>query len=240
MTYALYYWPTIPGRGEFVRLALEAGGADYDDVGRTPDGPDFDAVARVLERGPRPPFAPPVLVHGDVVIAQTANILQYLGPRLGLAPDGEIDRLWVHQLDLTLADWLVEIHDTHHPLGPSLYYEEQTAEAERRAEAFRRDRLPKFLDYFEAVLRTNAAGPDHLVGDRLTTADLSLFQIVSGLRYAFPRASAALLPAHERVAALAERVADHPRIAAYLASSRRVPFNEDGICRHYPELDRAD
>lgn len=239
MTYELYYWPTIQGRGEFVRLALEEAGVAYEDVGRRGDGADFAAVAAVLERTDvaHVPFAPPVLKADDRLIAQTANILLFLGARHGLAPADEAGRLWTHQLQLTIADWVVEIHDTHHPLGPSLYYEEQKPEAVRRARAFREHRLGKFMGYFERVLAANAVGADFLVGDGVTCADLSLFQVVAGLRYALPNAMARIEAEHPRVTALHARIAERPRIAAYLASPRRIPFNEDGIFRHYPELD---
>lgn len=238
-TCRLYYWPTIQGRGEFVRLALEAAGVAYEDVGRRGDGADFAVVAELLERAgvAHMPFAPPVLEVDGQFIAQTANILLYLGPRHGLAPDDEAGRLWTNQLQLTIADWVVEIHDTHHPLGPSLHYEDQRAEAARRAEIFHVYRLPKFMAYFERVLAANPAGDRHLAGDRVSCADLSLFQVVDGLRYAFPRAMAALDPEHPRIAALHEHVRTIPAVAAYLASPRRIPFNEDGIFRHYPELD---
>jgi glutathione S-transferase len=238
MPYHLYYWPTIQGRGEFVRLALEAAGADYVDVGRTAEGPDFGAVSAVLwgeEPGP-PAFAPPVLDVGGRLVAQTATILLYLGDRHGLAPDDEPGRLWVNQLQLTIADLVGEIHDTHHPLGVTLYYEDQREAAARRAEIFREHRLPRFLGYFERVL---ADYPDSgwLAGASWTYADLSLFQVVAGLRYAFPEATARVERDTPRVALLHDRVAELPAIAAYLASDRRIPFNEDGIFRRYPELD---
>jgi glutathione S-transferase len=185
----------------------------------------------------RPPFAPPFLKAGRLLIGQTANILLFLGAREGLAPAAEAGRLWTHQLQLTLADFLVEAHDTHHPIGVGLYYEDQKAEARRRAADFLANRAPKYLGYFERVLAANPKGDKHLVGGRITYADLSLFQIVAGLRYAFPRATARLARKHPRVMALHERVAARPRIKAYLASPRRIPFNEQGIFRHYPELD---
>jgi len=121
MIYELYYWPGIQGRGEFVRLALEQGGAEYRDVALLPEeqGGGVPAIMKFLD-GPgvaRPPFAPPFLKAGRMVIGQTANILLFLGPRLGLAPRNQSGRLWTHQLQLTLADFIVEIHDTHHPIG---------------------------------------------------------------------------------------------------------------------------
>jgi glutathione S-transferase len=237
MQYELYYWPSIQGRGEFVRLALEEAGARYVDVAREPakQGGGEAALTRLLDTKTtcRPPFAPPILKAGKLVIAQTANILLYLGARHGLAPAGEAGRLWAHQLQLTLADLVQEVHDSHHPISGNLYYEDQRKEARLRAADFLKSRAPKYLGYFERVL--NPAG--HLVGARLTYADLSLFQVVSGLRYAFPRAMARLAKKHPRVIALHDEVAARPRIAAYLASDRRIPFSEAGIFRHYQELD---
>ncbi|MCC7484622.1 MAG: glutathione S-transferase [Burkholderiales bacterium] len=237
----LYYWPHIPGRGEYVRLALEAGGAEYVDVARLPEaeGGGRTAVQRMMEKSARgrAPFAPPILKSGRLVICQTANILQYLGPRLALVPNAAADRLWAHQLQLLVADLVVEAHDTHHPIAKSLYYEDQKAESLRRAENFRTLRLPKFLGYFERVLRENPAGDGALVGGTLSYVDLSVWHTVAGLEYAFPRAMARLLGAHPKLAALSRHVPGHPRLAAYLASSRRLPFNQHGLFRHYPELD---
>jgi len=238
MTYALYYWPTIQGRGEFVRLALEEAGVACEDVARGRDGPDFRAISAVLDGDTAyPPFAPPVLRDGERVIAQTANVLLYLGARHGLAPDDEVGRLWTNQLQLTLADWVDEIHDTHHPLGASLYYDEQKPEAARRSRVFLDQRLPKFMRYFERLLASRPGDEPWLAGGAITYADLSLFQVVDGLRYAFPRAMARVEAGCPGVVALHDRVRARPRIAAYLASGRRVPFNEDGIFRRYPELD---
>lgn len=237
MRYELYYWPSIQGRGEFVRLALEEAGADYVDVARGTGG--LDRMMRLIEgaREARPPFAPPFLKAGRQLIGQTAGILLFLGDRHGLAPKDEGGRLWAHQLQLTIADLVVEAHDTHHPIASGLYYEDQKAAARRRAEDFRRNRMPKFLGYFERVLERNPRGERWLVGARLTYADLSLFQVVEGLSYAFPRAMARQMKRHPKLAALHDRVAARPRIKAYLASERRIPFNEQGIFRHYPELD---
>ncbi len=238
MRYELYYWPGIQGRGEFIRLPLEEAGADYVDVARRPRR-GMAAMMRFMEnpRVPRPPFAPPFLKTGRQVIGQTANILLFLGPRLGLASRAEADRLWTHQLQLRIIDLVDEAHDVHHPIAGSLYYEDQKPAAKRRAADFIRNRLPKYLGYFEDVLTRNRPGR-YLVGGRLTYADLSLFQIVEGLRYAFPRAMARREFRYPRAIALHDRVAARPRIAAYLASERRIPFNESGIFRHYPELDR--
>jgi glutathione S-transferase len=237
MAYELYYWPEIQGRGEFIRLALEEAGVSYVDVARRSG---VTAMLKLLDGSKikTPPFAPPVLKAGQQIIAQTANILLFIGARHGLAPRQETARLWTNQLQLTIADFLVEIHDTHHPIGGGLYYEDQRPEAKRRSRDFLKARAPKYLGYFEGVLARNPAGGKHLVGKRLTYADLSLFQIVAGLRYAYPRAMARLEKRYPRVIALHDRVAKRPRIAAYLASDRRITFNKQGIFRHYPELDR--
>jgi glutathione S-transferase len=238
MPYELHYWPMIQGRGEFVRLALEEAGAAYIDVARQDDeaGGIEPMLARLSDPdNPRPPFAPPFLRDGDIVIGQTAAILLYLGPRLGLVGETERDRIWTHQLQLTIADAVNEAHDTHHPVGVGLYYAEQKPEALRRARQFREARIPKFLGYFERVLAAN--GGARLAGPDLSYADLSLFQLVDGLLYAFPRAAAAALRDTPQVMRLHEAVAQRPRMAAYLASARRIPFNEDGIFRRYPELD---
>ena len=239
MRYQLYYWPSIQGRGEFIRLALEEAAADYVDVARQKGG--VAKLQNLLEssRVARPPFAPPFLKAGDLLIAQTANILLFLGQRHGLAPKEEGGRLFVHQLQLTIADLVAEAHDVHHPVASSLYYEEQKREAKRAAEHFTSERVPKFLGYFETVLTRNKSRGLYLAGARLSYADLSLFQILEGLRYAFPKAMLRVEKNAPRVAALGARIASRPRIAAYLASKRRLPFNEDGIFRHYRELDEG-
>lgn len=236
MRYELYYWPSIQGRGEFVRLALEESGADYTDVARLPKR-GVPTLMRILEGKSEGhlPFAPPILKAQKLVIAQTANILLWLAPRHRLVPKSEAARLWTHQLQLTIADWLVEVHDTHHPIGGGLYYEDQQQESKRRAAHFIAERLPKFLGYFERVLERERG--NWLLGRAFSYADLSLFQMIAGLRYAFPRAMGRLEPSYQRAIALHDRVASRPRIAAYLASPRRIPFNEKGIFRHYPELD---
>lgn len=234
MKYELYYWPGIQGRGEFVRLALEEAGAAYLDVAR--EGGGSRDMMKMMEEGATPPFAPPFLKAGKLVIGQTANILLYLGPRHDLAPKAEAGRLWLHQLQLTVTDFVLEIHDTHHPLGPSLYYEDQRAPAKKRTEEFWRERVPKYLGYFERVLQES--GGSYLMGRRLTYIDLSLFQVVEGLRYAFPKHMRAFERDVPGLAELRDRVAGRANIKAYLASERRIPFNESGIFRHYKELDR--
>lgn len=239
--YELYYWPQIPGRGEFVRLALEACGADYVDHAKHDAGPAAAAeLVNAAMMAPdliTPPFAPPFLKAGDLTIAQVANILEFLGSRHDLAPREETARLWVHQLQLTIADWLVEIHDTHHPLGAARYYEEQKAASLERSTLFCQERLPKFLAYFERVLKANPAGADWLVGAGLSYVDLSLFQVIDGLLYAFPNAMSKQQDNFPLVKALHLRVPEQPKIRAYLDSDRRLAFNQKGIFRHYPELD---
>src|SRR5579872_1172483 len=236
MRYELYYWPTIQGRGEFVRLALEEAGADYVDVARRGKA-GVRAMTKIIEdrRSAHPPFAPPFLVAGKLVIAQTANILFYLGPHLKLAPRDEAGRLWAHQLQLTISDLVVEIHDTHHLISGWLYYEEQRPAAKRRTKDFWRYRVPKFLGYFERILKAN--GGRYSVGRRLSYVDLSLFQIVEGLRYAFPKRMKRFEKKVPGLIALHERVARRPRIKAYLASKRRIPFSQWGIYRYFKELD---
>jgi glutathione S-transferase len=234
--YELYYWPGIQGRGEFVRLALEHAAADYVDIGRD-EGED--AIVRMLEepRHAHIPFAPPFLKDGSALVGQTAAILLYLGPRLGLAPKDEAGRLWTHQIQLTIADLVAEAHDTHHPVDVGQYYEDQKTEAQRRAAGFRRERIPKFLGWLERVIVANPTKSGWLVGAATTYVDLSAFQVVEGLSYAFPRATVQALKDVPKLVALAERVRTLPNIKAYLSSRRRIDFNESGIFRRYPELD---
>ena len=243
MTYELHYWPTIQGRGEFVRLALEATGAAYVDVARGNEkaGRGLPAMQAALadRHNPHPPFAPPFLKDGALVVGQTAAILQHLSPTLKLVGRSEQARLWTHQLQLTVADAVSEAHDTHHPIDNGLFYEDQQPEALRRARAFYAQRMPKYLGWFETVLQRNPAGQRYLVGGKLSYADLSLFQLMAGLRYAFPRAAQHALAATPGIVQLGARVAALPRVAAYLRSDRRLPFNEQGIFRCYPELDLA-
>lgn len=234
MRYELFYWPTIQGRGEFVRLALEDAGAGYIDVARASGG--IDRMMKMMQAEKRPPFAPPFLKAGKLVVAQVADILFYLGPRLKLAPADEAGRLWLHQLQLTVTDFVKEVHDTHHPVATGLYYEDQKPEAKRYAQSFLDERAPKYLDYFERVL-TKSGGP-YLLGRKFTYIDLSMFQLIEGLRYAFPNGMKRI---ERKVPGLVEghgRVSKRRGIKAYLASERRIPFNENGIFRRYPELDK--
>ena len=239
MKYQLYYWPHIQGRGEYVRLALEEGEADYVDVARLPesDGGGRPAVARMLQDAlyDHPPFAPPLLKAGKLIVSHTANVLLYLGPRLGLAPKAEGQRLWAHGLQLTMTDFVREAHDVHHPIANSLYYEDQKAEALRRAGHFKKDRLTKFLNYFETVM-SRSGGP-YMLGNSLSYVDLSMFQIMSSISYAFPNALVALAESLPRLHDLHDRIAVRPRIARYIASPARLPFSEHDLMRHYPELD---
>jgi glutathione S-transferase len=242
MPYELYYWPGIQGRGEFVRLALEAAGEAYVDVARERGaGRGMKAMMSMLDgaAAPQTPFAPPFLRDGGVVVSHAANILHYLGPKLGLAPKDESGRIFAHGLQLTMTDLVADVHDTHHPISTNLYFEDQKKEAKARSTAFLQHRVPKYLGYFERVVNGNPAGPAYAVGRDLTTVDLSLFQIWAGMGYAFPQAFADAGKLYPALAALIASVAEIPNVAAYLASDRRIPFNESGIFRHYPELDQA-
>jgi len=233
MRYELYYWPSIQGRGEYVRLALEEAGAGYVDVARQRG---TAAMMRMMETGSgTPPFAPPFLKAGKLVIGQTANILLYLGARHSLAPKTEAGRLWLHQLQLTITDFVSEVHDTHHPLGPSLYYEDQKSEAKKRTQEFWDERVPKYLGYFEQLLE--ASSGHYVTGRKLSYVDLSLFQLVEGLRYAFPKRMKAFERKIPQLCELHDRIVARPNIRVYLASERRIAFNTDGIFRHYKELD---
>ena len=238
--YELYYWPGLPGRGEFIRLLLEEAGAPYVDVARLPEdrGGGAGSILRLLrgEASGLLPLAPPILRHGDLTIAQVAKICLYLGPRHGLAPADEAGRLAAHQLQLTIADLVGEVHDTHHPIAVGRYYEEQKVAARERAGFFLDQRLPRFLGYFERVLGRNGGG-QVVVGAALSYVDLSLFHALDGLEYAFPNAYARNEPAIPGLCALRRRIRERPRVAAYLASDRRIAFNERGIFRHYAELD---
>jgi glutathione S-transferase len=242
MTYELYYWPGIQGRAEFIRLALEDSGAPYRDIALIPesDGGGVRAILRMLElRGHgRPPFAVPVLRTGRHLIAQTPNILLFLGGRLKLAPADEAGRLWTHQLQLTILDFYQETFYTHHPLGDGYAYEEQKAEARRRTDDFLKVRLPKFFSYFERVLGFNRTHAPWMVRARPTYADLSLAQMIEGLAYAFPKATRRALRKRPRLQRLHAAVFQRPRIARYVTSGRRIAFNNEDLFRHYPELDR--
>jgi glutathione S-transferase len=237
--YELYYWPTIQGRGEFVRLSLEEAGVPYVDVARLPEaeGGGVSALMKLVRGAGSSlaPFAPPFLKVGDLIIAQTANILAYLGPRHGLVPDDEPSRLGALQLQLTIADLVLEAHDAHHPIAASLYYEDQKPEAQKRAVCFVAERVPKYLGYFERVLEQG--GGEHFVGNRVSYVDLSMFQVLAGLNYAFPSTMSRTVSRIPLLWRLRDRVAARPRIATYLSSPRRVPFSEHGIFRYYPELD---
>ena len=237
--YELFYWPGIPGRGEFIRLALEDAGAPYVDVTRErPDG--FAEMQKLMEESERPSFACPILRHGKTVLGQTPVILHWLGPRIGLAPEAEAMRLWLHQIQLTIADFAVEAHDTHHPISVAMYYEDQIEESKRRAKWFRESRLPQILGWFETVLERNPANAKRkspvLAGRSVTYADISLYFLIDGLDFAFPKAMKRASRKAPLTRALVEAVAARPNIAAYLESDRRQDFG-DGLFRRYPELD---
>jgi len=242
MVYELYYWPGLQGRGEFVRLALEEAGAEYIDVSRGSEkaGRGVAAMMKLLNSKDQPhiPFAPPFLRDGDFIVSHIANILMYLGPKLGLAPNDERLRYAANGLQLTITDIVAEVHDTHHPISAGTYYEDQKDAATARAAEFIRHRIPKFMGYFERVLRRNPHGDTQIIGRAITYVDLSLFQLIEGLRYAFPRATKPFKAHYPALWALHEAVRARPNLAQYLASDRRTPFNETGIFRHYPELDQ--
>ena len=235
MAYKLWYWPSIQGRGEFVRLAMEAAGIDYVDCARE-QGADA-LVTDLQSRSGRAPFAPPYLVADGTAIAQVANILLFLGEQHDLAPSAIVDRYWLHQLQLTIADMVAEVHNVHHPVAASAYYDEQKPEALRAAKQFRDERMPKFLAHFDAAAACNPG--EWVIDRRWTFADCSLFQLVEGLRYMFPERMAALERNYPNLLRVHDLVAELPGIHAYLRSARRLPFNTDGIFRHYPELDGA-
>jgi glutathione S-transferase len=237
----LYYWPGIPGRGEFVRLLLEDSGTPYVDVVRSRRG-GMAAMQRILDgqRDGALPLAPPFVIVDGAVVSQTANIVAYLAPRCGLAPAGAVRRAEALQIQLTIADFVGEVHDVHHPISSGLYYEDQRPAAKRRARSFVRERMPKYLGWLEQILARNRGGRGQwLVGARCSYVDLSTFQVIAGLRYAFPKAFDGLAPRLPLLLALHDRVAARPRLARYLRSKRRQPFNRSGIFRHYPELDAS-
>jgi len=236
--YELFYWPGIQGRGEFIRLAFEQAGVPYRDVARKPGG--LKKLGNLMKSGASeiPPFAPPFIRMGTLILAQTSAILAHLAPRLKLIGRTESDRLRAMQLQLTIADCIAEVHDTHHPVSVEQVYEKQKPAAKKRSEVFVSIRMPKYLGYFESILTAKRRMKPWLVGSRCSYVDLSLFQLIAGLKYAFPNAMRRLEPKMPSCCQLFERVSKLPRIAVYLASERRLPFNEKGIFRHYPELDR--
>jgi glutathione S-transferase len=242
MKYELYYWPSVQGRGEFIRLALEDAAAPYVDMARLPEarGGGARAILKLLDAriNARPPFAPPILRAGRLLIAQTPNILMFLGSRLKLAPVDEAGRLWTNQLQLTISDFYLEAFSTHHPLGDGYAYEEQRAAAKRRTKDFLAARVPKFLDYFDRVLERNRARGPWMVGARACYADFSMAHVIAGLKFAFPKASTKALRSRPRLCALHDAVYERPGIARYLASDRRLAFGNEDLFRHYPELDR--
>ncbi|MFB9949453.1 glutathione S-transferase [Rhizobium puerariae] len=239
MAYELYYWDGLQGRGEFVRLALEEAGARYVDVARSSHG--MSAMMDYLhgKHGYLDmPFAPPFLKDGDLVVSHVANILHYLGPKLNLVPEDEKSRIFIHGLQLTVADFVAEVHDTHHPISTADYYEDQKEEARARSAAFLKHRVPKFMGYFNRIVAANPEKGGYAVGGRLSYVDLSLFQLAEGLAYAFPRAMRDFDKDYPLIAKLRDIVRNRPNIETYVKSRRRLEFNESGIFRHYPELDR--
>ena len=243
MPYEFYYWPMIQGRGEVVRLALEEAGVDYVDVARSDEKQEDNraAILAILQDPDleRPPFAPPFLLDNGVMIAQAAAILQYLAPKINLIGNEETEKIFAHQIQLTVTDFLMEVHDTHHPLASALYYEDQVEEAKKRSANFIELRIPKYMDYFEKILTNNKSNSGWLIGDKVTYPDLSLFQIIEGLQYAFPKAFSKIGKKYPKALALRDAITVRPNTAVYLASDRRIPFNTMGVFRHYPELDTS-
>ena len=238
--YRLYYWPTIQGRGEPIRLAFEHAGVDYIDVARAYIGEESpEEMVSILADNDleRPPFAPPFIRDGEIIIAQTAAILQYLGPKIDIVSDKLADQVFAHQIQLTICDFLSEIHDTHHPIASELYYEDQVVEAKRKAPLFLKFRIPKYLHYFETILSNNTCRSGWLIGNSLSYPDLSLFQLVEGLKYSFPKNFTLFIKEYPFLIELHDKVRQQPRILAYLKSNRRIDFNEMGVFRYYPELD---
>ncbi|TGZ76456.1 glutathione S-transferase [Ascodesmis nigricans] len=235
----LVYWPGFPGRAEPIRLALEEAAAEYDD---TPGGMDelmkYVTPEFVDPNGNTPPFAPPILKVGNHLLYQTTNILLFLGPKLGLIPDDELGLYQVNELALTAWDLSDEAHNTHHPIGVGLYYEDQKDAAAENAKQFRESRIPKFFGFFNRVLEQNkASNSDYLVGSSLTYADLVLWQVIDGLKFAFPKATERELGKLELLKAFYDRVKERPRIKEYLGSKRRQKYS-NGLFRHYEELDQ--
>lgn len=239
-TYELFYWPFLQGRGELVRVFFEDAGIDYVDVARQPktEGGGTEAVLKLVREGQGKivPYASPIVrIEGEHLVWQSSNILQVVAEREGLLPEGLIARSHLQGLQLTAADLIHEAHDTHHPIATSLTYEEQAEAAAEAAQAFIDQRIPNFLWMFEETLLRS--GGDYLLGEDATYADTTLFQAIAGLTYAFPKAMAHYGDQFAHVMAHAEKVKQRPMLAAYLASDRRLPFNEQGIFRHYDALD---
>ncbi|KAF1816408.1 glutathione S-transferase protein-like protein [Eremomyces bilateralis CBS 781.70] len=251
--YHLIYWPDIPGRGEFVRLAFEAAGTAYLDVSNASSAGVKPVLSLISDKhvgddvGNPPIFAPPALkiVDGkgegkDLLIHQTPNILAYLGERLGLIGEEEGDKYHVSQVALTALDLCDECHDTHHPVSVVKYYAEQKEEALKKAEDFRASRIPKFFGYFERVLKSNEseAKGKYLVGSKLTYADTTVWQVVNGVSYAFPKEVEARKKDYPLLfETFYPGIQEEKGIKQYLASDRRLSYS-DGIFRHYPELDQ--
>ena len=233
MTLQLWYWPDIPGRGEFIRVALEAAEVEYADMAREKGAEAL--LEDMASRSGIAPLAPPYIIDGDLCLGQTAHILAVLADRYGFGAGELATDLQLIQLQLDVSDIVAEVHAVHHPISGALYYRDQMDAAYEAAQHFRETRIPKYLDHFEQALAVNC-GPC-VLGDHWTHVDTSLFQLLEGLDYMFPSRMAEL--DYPRLALCREAVMEIDGIDAYLGSERRLAFNEDGLFRHYPELDAA-
>ncbi|KAK4058824.1 hypothetical protein OIO90_000270 [Microbotryomycetes sp. JL221] len=249
--FEVVYHAGIPGRAEFVRLMFEATGVTYRDAPQE-DGQDCIipyVTGNFADHDKNPlPFAVPVLRHNDVVISQVPNIVLYLSSRLPpIDLDGESTNTaqtpaplhdlstfhWLEQL-MTILDMNNEVHETHHPIDIRLYYEDQKAEAQKRAQAFREARIPKFLGNFENNIKKHTSG---FLNEKVSPADLALFHMVEGILFAFPERINQVKSEFPHVFKLRDTIKSSRRIQAYINSGRRIPFNNYGIFRHYTELD---
>jgi glutathione S-transferase len=231
VTLQLWYWPDIPGRGEFIRLALEAAEVDYADMAREKGAKAM--LDDMASRSGIAPLAPPYIVDGDLCIGQTAHILAVLADRHGFGAGDLPTDLQLIQLQLDVSDMVSEVHAVHHPISGALYYRDQMDAAYEAAQHFRGTRIPRYLDHFERAL-AEQGGP-FVLGEQWTHVDTSLFQLLEGLDYMFPNRMAEL--DYPRLALCREAVMEIEGIDAYLGSERRLAFSEDGLFRHYPELD---
>ncbi|MXO64197.1 glutathione S-transferase [Altericroceibacterium endophyticum] len=238
MVYDFWYWPTLPGRGDFIRYPLEAAQIPYTDCARdAEDG--FAAVAEHLEaKQGCHAFAVPLLETGSESIAQTANILLFLNQEHGLGPSDAAGMRYLNQLQCDIADITEEVHAVHHPISTAFYYEDQRDAAIQSAEKFREQRIPKYLAHFERI--ANAHDGDWLLeGDSWSTGDTSIAYLLDGLHFMFPLRMAALQSDYPTIHQIQQKTFALEYLDAYRASDRCAAFGTEGIFRNYPELDAA-